>query len=88
VNAQVMPEHLGPFGKDLVEVRRPIGDGKRVEVTVVDPNWLIDGKPRIVRRIAHRPCMCCRRSFLSPDTAKVRMCETCKGTPMDKSSYG
>lgn len=87
MNAQVMPEHLGPFGKDLVEVRRPIGNGKRMEVTVIDPNWLIDGKPRVVRRIGHRPCMWCRRSFLSPDIAKVRMCETCKGTPLDKSSY-
>lgn len=88
MNDMLNPENCGPFGKDILEVRRPIGDGRRVEVTVVDPNWLIDGKPRVVRRIGRRPCMCCRKSFLSDDMAKIRMCDGCKSSVTDKSSYG
>jgi hypothetical protein len=58
--------------------------GKRVEA-IVDPNWIIDGSPRVIRHMAWRPCMCCRRRFFSLDVARVRMCGSCKESPIDKS---
>lgn len=50
-----------------------------------DPNWIIDSSPRVIRHMAWRPCMCCGRRFFSPDVARVRMCGSCKESPIDKS---
>ena len=90
MNARVMDEGRGPFGKNIREPRDwPYDGGNRVE-EIVDANWLIDGKPRVIRRVGWRRegCMCCGKKMWSCDLARVRMCETCKGTPLDKSSYG
>lgn len=62
-------------------------DNGRVEV-VVDPNWLIDGKPRVVRKVGWRNCMCCKRRMFSPDITKVRICDACKEVKTDMSCGG
>lgn len=67
------------FGRDIREPERSQwrdDGGARVEV-VTDPNWLIDGKPRVVRRVGWRACVCCERRFFSLDLAKNRICECC-----------
>jgi hypothetical protein len=61
--------------------------GVRVEV-VTDPNWLINGQPRVVRRVGWRPCMCCKRGHFSQDIARIRLCEACKAIKTDKSHFG
>lgn len=76
------------LGRDLREPERGgWPDNGRVEV-VVDPNWLIDGQPRVVRRVGWRHCMCCRRRFFSADIAKVRICDACKDVKTDMSCGG
>lgn len=53
------------------------GGAKRVEVR--DPNWLVNGKPRLVRIAGWRTCMSNpRHRFYSPDIHKVRLCHYCK----------
>jgi hypothetical protein len=91
MSAQLTPQDIqrechGPFGLDIVEPTSWRDDGgKRVEV-VVDPNWLIDGKPRVIRRIAWRRCISCKcRRFFSRDLARIRLCDVCKASPNDKS---
>ena len=74
-------------GFPIKEPRKHWPDDGRVE-TIVDPNWLIDGRPRIVRRVGWRTCMCCRRRMFSADIKKIRVCDQCKGMVADKSSYG
>jgi hypothetical protein len=61
--------------------------GARVEV-VTDPNWIINGQPRVVRRVGWRPCMCCKRRHFSQDIAKIRLCESCRAIKTDKSCLG
>jgi hypothetical protein len=81
----VGPGQREVVGKDLREPERSRWpDNGRVEV-VVDPNWLIDGKPRVVRRVGWRNCHCCKRRFFSADIAKVRMCDPCKEVSTDMS---
>jgi hypothetical protein len=74
--AEIMRERHGPYGKDIREPSAWDDDGgKRVEV-IVDPNWLVDGEPRVIRRMAWRSCLAkpsCR--FLSSDVARVRICD-------------
>lgn len=89
MNDMLNPENCGPFGKDIPEPYLPWYDdgGKRV-VLVTDPNWLIDGKPRVIRRVGWRSCMTCGRRIFSEDISKIRMCDGCKTSVTDKSSYG
>jgi len=61
--------------------------GARVEI-VVDPNWLIDGKPRVVRRVGWRQCMTRKHRFFSHDIARVRMCDSCKSLKTDQFGNG
>lgn len=70
-------ELLGQNIREYERVQWPDDGGSRVE-TVVDPNWLIDGKPRVVRRIGWRTCMCCKRRMFSADISKIRICDLCK----------
>lgn len=73
------------LGRDIFEPHSWRDDGgKRVEA-IVDPNWLIDGKPRVIRRIGWRNCMCCKGRMFSRDLHKVRMCDACKSAVTDMS---
>lgn len=78
-------ELLGQNIREYERVQWP--DNGRVEI-VVDPNWLIDGKPRVIRRIGWRDCMCCKRRVFSADIARVRMCGQCKDVATDMSNGG
>lgn len=72
------PQEYGVMGYDIRELAHVSWpDNGRVEV-VTDPNWLVNGEPRVVRKIAWRACMCCKRRFFSQDIAKVRICDYCK----------
>jgi hypothetical protein len=63
----------------------PDDGGARVEV-VTDPNWIIKGRPRVVRRVGWRQCMTNKRHrFFSEDIARIRCCESCKAIKTDKS---
>ncbi len=81
---KITPEVRGQQSREVVgrEIHEfnfqwPDDGGARVEL-VVDPNWLIDGKPRVVRKVAWRPCMCCKTRFFSQDITRIRMCDACK----------
>ena len=77
----------GVVGQEIRQPHDRWPDNGRVDV-VTDPNWLINGKPRVVRRVGWRACMCCTKRFFSWDMTKVRMCDDCKGTRVDKTAYG
>jgi hypothetical protein len=73
------------------ELRKPglwPDDGGASTEAVTDPNWLINGQPRVVRRVGWRPCMCCKRRFFSSHIAGIRLCEPCKDSTADKTAYG
>jgi len=78
-------ELIGRDIRELPHVSWP--NNGRVEV-VTDPNWLIDGKPRVVRKIGWRACMCCKRRFFSQDMTKIRICDPCKASKVDKTAFG
>lgn len=74
----VSPLGLG-YGKSITADPSPWKDDGGVKrVPVYDHNWLIDGKPRLVRQVGWRHCMTGKHTFLSPDIAKVRICSRCK----------
>lgn len=75
------PQEYAVMGQDIRElhVAWPDDGGARVEL-VTDPNWLIDGKPRVVRKIGWRACMCCKARFFSQHISGIRICEPCKSS--------